>query len=125
MVEWKVSYVNKDTVLHAGQLSLYTKDSGLGKWFESIKAEHNAEIAALESRIAEVRMNTGCARGQHTTQFCAEVVARDEVISELLEMLRPSLELVNNAQVDIGADWELTLVASLYTRACEIAGRDE
>lgn len=97
---------------------------------DTIKAKeiadtHNAEIAAIESRLAEVRMNTGCARGQHTTQFCAEVVARDEVISELLEMLRPSLELVNNAQVDIGADWELTLVASLYTRACEIAGRDE
>ncbi len=48
-----------------------------------------SDYAALESRLAEVRMNTGCARGQHTTQFCAEVVARDKIITELLEMLRP------------------------------------
>lgn len=51
---------------------------------------HNAEVAAYESRIAElegkledIRMGIGCARGQRTTQFCAEMQAATARIAAL------------------------------------------
>ena len=54
-----------------------------------------SDYDALESRLAEVRMNTGCARGQRSTQFCAEVVVREaerDALQRKLESVIAMLE---------------------------------
>ena len=66
-----------------------------------------------------------CARCQRSTQFCAEVVERDKIITELLKMLKPGPELISCAQVDFQASFELEVTGNFYDRACEIAGRTE
>lgn len=84
----------------------------------------------LRGKLDDVRQGIGCARGQRTTQFCAEAAARDEIIGKLLEMLRPGEE-PKPEQYD-GYDqlfrerlcrWNDS--NKRYARALEIAGRKE
>jgi len=46
-----------------------------------------AEVDELRGKLDDVRMGIGCARGQRSTQYCAEAAQRDEVIAKLLAML--------------------------------------
>ena len=71
-----------------------------------------AEVDELRGKLDDVRMGIGCARGQRTTQYCAEAAQRDEVIAKLLAMLKPDKHRPS---------WE----HDEYARACEIAGRME
>ena len=50
-----------------------------------------AEVDELRGKLDDVRFGIGCARGQRTTQFCAEAARRDAVIDELLAMLKPPI----------------------------------
>lgn len=92
-----------------------------------------AEIAELRGKLDDVRMGIGCARGQRTTQFCAEAAQRDAVITKLLAMLKPGEEPVPPADPSTLADWNLWSAhhspwltkANCYRFACEIAGRTE
>lgn len=59
-------------------------DIGAGKRLARTLAD---EVDELRGKLDDVRMGIGCARGQRSTQFCAEVAARDEIIGKLLEML--------------------------------------
>ena len=104
-----------------------------GEEARMIVAAHNADCDAYEARIADlkarvleaeaklddVRMGIGCARGQRSTQYCAEAVQRDEVITKLLEMLLP-----DDHESKCNCD-ECRLRRETYARACEIAGRTE
>ena len=71
-----------------------------------------AEVDELRGKLDDVRMGIGCARGQRTTQYCADLAQRDEVITNLLEMLKPEKHRPS---------WE----HEAYARALEIAGRTE
>ena len=46
----------------------------------------SAELATLRARVAELEAG-GCARGQNTTQYCAEAVALQKRVAELEENL--------------------------------------
>ena len=79
----------------------------LDKEVKALVAERDrlaAENAELRGKLDDVRMGIGCARGQRTTQFCAEAAQRDDVITRLLALVKPEM---------------------IYRRACEIAGRTE
>lgn len=87
-----------------------------------------AEVDELRCKLDDVRMGIGCARGQRTTQFCAEAAARDEVIGRLLAMLKPGSGQLGRIEDDKTisltiAEWNLLVTA--HERACEIAGRTE
>jgi len=74
---------------------------------DAVIAERNrlrAENTELRGKLDDVRMGIGCARGQRTTQYCADLTQRDEVITRLLALVKPEM---------------------IYRRACEIAGRKE
>ncbi len=43
------------------------------------------ELNAARIEIERIKQNIGCARGQTTTQFCAEVVALRSKVSHLIE----------------------------------------
>lgn len=70
------------------------------------------EVDELRGKLADVRMGMGCARGQRSTQFCAEAAQRDEIIGKLLEMWH-------------GIQGQYMGSINDYTRALEIAGRKE
>ena len=78
-----------------------------------------AEVDELRGKMDDVRMGIGCARGQRTTQYCAEAAQRDEVITKLLAMLKP-----DDHESKCNCD-ECRLRRETYARACEIAGRTE
>lgn len=79
------------------------------------------EVDELRGKLDDVRMNIGCARGQRSTQFCAEAAQRDAVIGKLLAMLEqetgdePSVSYPEDPRL---ARWQT--VTDLYTRACAI-----
>lgn len=88
------------------------------------------EVDELRGKLDDVRMNIGCARGQRSTQFCAEAAQRDRVISALLLAMKPG-EQPQPEQYE-GYDqlfrerlcrWNDSV--KRYARACEIAGRAE
>jgi len=86
------------------------------------------EIAELRGKLDDVRMGIGCARGQRSTQFCAEAAQRDEVITKLLGLFE-----TGSAPEQHYKDWddyqreyrEWEVDCELYRLACEIAGRTE
>ena len=89
----------------------------LKEWNSETLAENNrldAEVDDLRGKLDDVRQNIGCARGQRTTQYCAEAAQRDEVISTLLNMLKLGDWM-----------WDDATGKTLFARACEIAGRAE
>ena len=49
--------------------------------------EMKAALAAKDAEIERIKQNHGCARHQGTTQFCAEAVALQNEIAELLGLL--------------------------------------
>lgn len=82
-----------------------------------------AEVDELRGKLDDVRFGIGCARGQRTTQFCADLSQRNAVIDKLLAMLKPTPELIANAQMDYQAAFEFDVTRNFYHRALEIAGR--
>ena len=85
-----------------------------------------AEVDELRGKLDDVRMNIGCARGQRTTQFCAEAAQRDAVIDKLLDLVEPGRGVfgthVDDSTISLSVeDWNL--MERLHARACEIAGR--
>lgn len=50
------------------------------------------EVDELRKENERIKQNHGCARHQHTTQFCTEAAQRDAVITKLLAMLEPGGE---------------------------------
>ena len=95
-----------------------------GRWnldSQSIARTLAAEVDELRGKLDDVRMGIGCARGQRTTQYCAEVVQRDEVITKLLELVRPGEKpKYPDARMAV---WKT--LGGIHARACEIAGRTE
>lgn len=87
-----------------------------------------AEVDELRGKLDDVRMGIGCARGQRSTQYCAEAAQRDEVITKLLDLYRPGCAPDQRMK-----DWdtyameysEWEVDCELYRLACEIAGRTE
>lgn len=84
------------------------------------------EVDELRGKLEDVRMNIGCARGQRTTQFCAEAAQRDAVIDKILAMMEPGCGVlgthVDDSTVSLSVeDWNL--MERIHARACEIAGR--
>ena len=78
-----------------------------------IVGKHAAEVDELRGKLDDVWMSIGCARGQRSTQYCAEAAQRDEVITKLLAMLEPDGRNADYAAVE------------LHARARAIAGRTE
>ena len=88
------------------------------------------EIDRLRGKLDDVRMGIGCARGQRTTQFCAEAAQRDEIIGKLLAMLLPGEEPKPEQYDGYDQLFRERLCRwndnnKRYARACEIAGRTE
>lgn len=79
-----------------------------------------AEVDELRGKLDDVRMGIGCARGQRSTQFCAEAAQRDEVITKLLDLTAPHVDEFGNRQW-----WQYKRPEQMHARACEIAGRTE
>ena len=50
---------------------------------------HNAEVDELRAKLDQVRSEIGCARGQRTTQFCAEAVEYKRRLDVVVKMLEP------------------------------------
>lgn len=101
---------------------------------ERLASRHNADIDALAAEVDElrgklddVRMGIGCARGQRTTQYCAEAAQRDEVITKLLDLYKPGsapeqhYKTWDNYQREY-REWEVD--CELYRLACEAAKKD-
>lgn len=89
--------------------------------YERLARTLAAEVDELRGKLDDVRMGIGCARGQRTTQYCAEVVQRDEVITKLLELVRPGEKpKYPDARMAV---WKT--LGGIHARACEIAGRTE
>ena len=89
-----------------------------------------AEVDELRGKLDDVRMGIGCARGQRTTQYCAEAAQRDEVITKLLAMLLPGEEPKPEQYDGYDQLFRERLCRwndnnKRYARACEIAGRTE
>lgn len=94
-----------------------------------IEAAHNADCDAYEARIADlegkledIRMNIGCARGQRTTQYCAELAGRDKVIADLLAMLEPG-PAPNPADAKYNPTYQMNITNyqfDLYKKGCQI-----
>lgn len=57
--------------------------------YERLARTLAAENTELRGKLDDVRMGIGCARGQRSTQYCADLTQRDATITALLEMLRP------------------------------------
>ena len=95
------------------------------------------EVDDLRGKLDDVRQNIGCARGQRSTQYCAEAAQRDEVIGKLLAMLKPDPKVPCDCIGEIGPQCYCMNQGDamraeswwtekcLYARACEIAGRVE
>lgn len=84
-----------------------------------------AEVDELRGKLDDVRFGIGCARGQRTTQFCAEAARRDAVIDELLAMLEDSADSECYCEDDDFYPIEVCERHTLYRRAVAIAeGRD-
>ena len=95
-----------------------------------------AEVDDLRGKLNDVRQNIGCARGQRSTQYCAEAAQRDEVIGKLLAMLKPDPKVPCDCIGEIGPQCYCMNQGDamraeswwtekcLYARACEIAGRE-
>ena len=94
------------------------------------------EIDRLRGKLDDVRMGIGCARGQRSTQYCADLTQRDEVITKLLAMLKPGkppcdciteigprCSCMNQGDAANVEAWWTTMCH--YRRACDIAGRTE
>lgn len=48
-----------------------------------------AEVDELRAKLDQVRSEVGCARGQQTTQFCAEAVEYKRRLDAVVKMLEP------------------------------------
>lgn len=94
---------------------------------DAVIAERNrlrAENTELRGKLDDVRMGIGCARGQRSTQYCAEAAARDEVITKLLDLLMPGVAPPHEPCGCVECR-KHEINEERYARACEIAGRTE
>lgn len=112
--------------------------SGMDPDVELVAAQYYDALAAenteLRGKLDDVRMGIGCARGQRTTQYCADLTQRDEVIRRLLAMLKPG-EKPNCMDPKYNPAKRVSIYdmdclshqtqAQIYARALEIAGRTE
>ena len=86
-----------------------------------------AEVDELRGKLDDVRMGIGCARGQRSTQFCAEAAQRDAVITKLLDLYKPGsapeqrYKTWDDYQREY-REWEVD--CELYRLACEAAKKD-
>lgn len=81
----------------------------------------NSRIAELEGKLA----STGCTRGQHTTQYCAEVVDRDARIAAILDLLEPDGPPIPGGLVDKENRFYFRFGRQLHARAKAIAEGQE
>lgn len=83
------------------------------------------EVDELRGKLDDVRMNIGCARGQRTTQYCAEAAARDEIITKMLVAIKPTDEDDRLREFSNAACDRYGTKQGIYRRALEITGRKE
>ena len=104
-------------LLHTGQSDWSSADEAAE--YRHLSLSLAAEVDELRGKLDDVRMGIGCARGQRSTQFCAEAAQRDEVITKLLAQFGEI-----TCDPSCGITWTCTRCQA-YARACEIAGRTE
>lgn len=83
-----------------------------------------AEVDDLRGKLDDVRQGIGCARGQRTTQYCADLTQLDEVITKLLDLLLPGVAPPHDPCGCVECKRH-EINEGRYRRALEIAGRTE
>lgn len=62
---------------------------GKAKHIHHVARALAAEVDELRAKLDQVRSEIGCARGQRTTQFCAEAVEIKRRLDAVVKMLEP------------------------------------
>lgn len=94
---------------------------GKAKHIHHVARALAAEVDELRAKLDQVRSEVGCARGQRTTQFCAEAVEYKRRLDAIVALLEPGLSHATALERAIAK-----IRRVLHARAVAIAeGRDD